>query len=121
MKISGINFDKTKFPNILSLAIWGAPHRRQDLETLQVYRETLVLACEMANIPIPIDDVLDLNILFCDPTTPDLDNLLTAFYRACDSKALSGRSILKDDGLIQKVTMMKFYPGERRNSDNRIP
>jgi len=47
--------------------------------------------------------------VFIDPTSPDLDNLITAFYQAVDDD--TGRpALLLDDGLFQKVTMMKMFP-----------
>lgn len=121
MKVKSIKFDETQFPPVLHLSIHGAPHRRQDNEVLQEYRDTLYYECFSAGIPVPFDDVLDINILFVDPTTPDLDNLLTAFYRAVDGKALKGHAILTDDGLIQKATIRKFYPNGPTKYENRVP
>lgn len=121
MKVMWADLDHSKFPKELKLSIHGAPHRRQDKAVLQKYREELVLALTDSGIELPIKDVIDLMIIFVDPTTPDLDNLLTAFYRASDAKALRGQSILVDDGLVQKVTMMKFYPNGPTKAENRIP
>lgn len=121
MKIASVQWDKDSFPPILKLSIHGAPHRRQSKEVLQKYRDELYAALVASGIPVPINDVLDLYILFVDPSTPDLDNLLTAFYRAADAKALKGKSIMVDDGLVQKVTVAKFYPNLKTKAENRVP
>lgn len=121
MRVKSIKWNSKVFPPVLSLSIWGAPHRRQEDEVLIKYREELYFSCVTAGVPVPISDVVDVNLYMVDPTTPDLDNLLTAFYRAVDAKALSGPSIMNDDGLIQKVTIMKFYPNGPTKYENRIP
>jgi len=121
MKVSYIKLDETIFPPKLTIAVHGAPHRRQEPQVLQVYRDTIVAAALKKDISIPIDHIIDLDILFVDPTTPDLDNLITAFYRSVDEKALNGPSLMTDDGLIQAVTMKKFYPNGPTKYENRIP
>lgn len=121
MIIKSVRFNRTIFPPELTLSVHGAPHRRQEDEVLIEYRKKLVAACLSVGMRIPYEDVVDVNLLMVDPTTPDLDNLLTAFYRAVDAKALEGPSILADDGLIQKITIMKFYPNPPSKYENRIP
>jgi hypothetical protein len=116
-----MELDRNKWPNVLKISAHDAPHRRQDKASFQIYRNELVAAGQKIGIVLPIDDVIDLEILFVRPASPDLDNMLTAFYRAVDGKALKGPSLLTDDGLIQKVTMSKFYPSVKSKYENRVP
>jgi Holliday junction resolvase RusA-like endonuclease len=110
-------------PPLMRITIHGAPHRRMTSagelasttdvmaakRMLEAYRAALIFAGRRMGIRRPIDYPLDLEITFVDPTSPDLDNLITAFYQAVDDE--DGRpALLKDDGLIQKVTMMKMFP-----------
>lgn len=97
-------------PPLLELFIFGAPHRRQHTAVLQKYRDTIIEAAKAAGIKYPIKDQIDLSVLFIHPTSTDLDNLITALYRALDAKSLKKAGLLADDGLIQKVSMAKFYP-----------
>lgn len=62
-----------------------------------------------AAVSMPIDEPIDLMVSFINPSSPDLDNLIMALFRALDGKTLRGNGILSDDGLIHKVTMSKFY------------
>ena len=100
-------FDRRASPPILKLWIQHAPHRRSDEATLKVYRYCLVYSCRRAGILTPIEDPLYLWVEFIDPTSPDLDNLLTALYRAMDGKSdhLGKHTVLADDKLIKHVTM----------------
>lgn len=95
----------------MQLSIYDAPHRRMHVATIQRYRETLKNACAAAGVATPIGDPLDLSVIFINPSSPDLDNLLTALYQALDGKTLKGPSVLVDDGLISKAIVSKFYPG----------
>lgn len=106
-----VKFFPTQHPPLLQLSIYDAPHRRMHTATIQQYREVLKNACAAAGIPIPIATPIDLSVIFVNPSSPDLDNLLTALYRALDGKTLKGTSVLIDDGLISKATISKFYPG----------
>lgn len=121
MKIRSLVWDKKSFPPILRVSVEGSPHRRQPKEILIQYRQALVEAAKKAGMPIPYDDVLDVEILLVNPTTPDLDNSLTAFYRAVDKKALKGPCLLTDDGLIQSIKIAKFYPSGPTKYENRVP
>lgn len=103
-------YKEDRYPPLLELYIFGAPHRRQHLAVLQAYRDGIIEAADAAKINYPIDKPLDLSVLFINPSSTDLDNLITALYRALDGKSLKKPSLLVDDGLIQKVTMAKFYP-----------
>lgn len=105
-----ISYKTDRNPPLLEMYIFGAPHRRQHLEVLQKYRDGIIEAAEAAKITYPITEPLDLSVLFIHPVSPDLDNLITALYRAMDGKSLKKVGLLKDDSLIQKVTMAKFYP-----------
>jgi Holliday junction resolvase RusA-like endonuclease len=80
---------------------------------IQRYRDDLQRAFNAAGIPMPIEHPIDLSVLFVNPTSPDIDNLLTALLRALDGKTLRGPSCLADDGLISKATVSKFYPGRK--------
>jgi hypothetical protein len=122
MQIKTISFDKTQFPPLLSLTIWGAPHYRQEMEVIQQYREKINEAAHKIGMKIPYDDILDLSIFFVNPTSPDLANLMMAFYQAVDGKALTGISLLTDDGLFQEWRKVsKYYPCESVKYENRIP
>jgi Holliday junction resolvase RusA-like endonuclease len=73
------------------------------------YRGFLREAMAEAGIGMPINYPIDLQVNFVNPSSPDLDNLIMALFRAMDGKTLKGLGILSDDGLIQKVTAMKFF------------
>src|SRR5690349_8930610 len=91
--------DGSKVPAVLALSIFGAPHRRMHTQVIRAYREEIRRACVAARISLPIETTIDLWLLFIDPTSPDYDNLLTALYRAIDSKALRETpGIVADDG-----------------------
>ena len=122
-----MEFDKKDYLPVLKLYIFGAPHCRQLDVIHKAFRETLIREAKKIKLKIPIDYPIDLYVVFIDPTTPDLDNLIDALYRALDAKAslktvkYKGESILTDDGLIQKVIMSKFYPNGPLKNENRIP
>jgi hypothetical protein len=116
-----IEFNRAIFPPLLRMYIHGMPHRRQDKKTLQTVREKINKAAMQAGILGPIDEPIDLYVVFISPVSPDLDNCIAALYRALDAKALKGPSLLTDDGLISKVTMFKFYPTEKVKNENRVP
>jgi hypothetical protein len=116
-----IEYDIKQFPPVLRMSIFGCPHYRQDKRTFMAFRKEINRAADEAGILYPIDIVVDLWVAFIDPTSPDLANSLMALYRAMDAKALTGISLLTDDGLISKVTMMKFYPSTRTRAENRVP
>jgi len=114
-----IEYSLTTFPPCLSLYIHGAPHRRVPISVLQDYRAKLKTACDGIGLTTPLWAPIDLKVTFVDPTSPDLDNLLTALYRALDGKSLKGPGILVDDGLIHRVTMLKFFPNARKRGEPR--
>lgn len=100
-------------PPLLRLYVHGAPHRRQHMAVIQSYRAELVAAALAAGVRVPIRHPIDVKVLFINPCSPDLDNLLTALYQAMDGCTLRGPAVLADDGLIQDVQASKFYPETR--------
>lgn len=99
-------YDSAAYPPLLKFYIHGAPHRRMHRAIIESYRKALLQACAEIRIKTPIKSPIDLSVVFIDPTSPDLDNLLTATFRALDGKTRSG--VLADDGLIHSVKMMKL-------------
>lgn len=95
----------------LVLSIIGAPHRRMHHNFIQGYRHAVHQACWEAGIHMPISSPLDLKVWFIDPSSPDLDNLLTALYQALDGSRVrrKDRIVLMDDGLVQGVDMKKVW------------
>jgi Holliday junction resolvase RusA-like endonuclease len=91
-------------PPTLRIFVHGAPHRRQHIQVIERYRKELMVAMKAAKIRTPIRCDIDLWVLFIDPCSCDLDNLIAALYRAMDGH------VLVDDSLIQHVEMSKFYP-----------
>lgn len=105
-----VKLDEKRFPPILRLVIYDAPHRRVHWRIIQDYREQILRACDAAKIETPIDYPIDLYVNFVFPTSPDSDNLLTALYRALDGKTMQGPGVLTDDGLINHDRIWKFFP-----------
>jgi len=99
-------------PPLLQLWIHDAPHRRMHVRVIQQYRVFLHAAISKAGVDLPIKHDIDLDVLFVNPASPDLGNIYLALERALDGKALTGPGVVKDDSLIQKVTMCKFFPGK---------
>ncbi len=117
-----IKYDGDAHPPLLTMYIHGAPHERQHREVLQKYREDLLWIAKrsIANeVDLPIDHPIDLYVTFTNPASGDLNHVLTALFCALDEKSLKGPAILKDDGLIQKVTMSKFYPNAKTKRDSQ--
>lgn len=106
-----VKYFPQEHPPLLQFSIHDAPHRRMHVATIQRYRDDLKKACAAAGIATPISEPIDLSVIFVNPSSPDLDNLLTALYQALDGHTLKGPGILIDDGLISKATVSKFYPG----------
>lgn len=109
-----VAYAANEHPPLLTLYIHDAPHRRMHLKVIQAYREDLRASCTKAGLPTPIDHPIDLSVVFINPSSPDLDNLVTALYQAIDGNTLRGPGVLADDGLIHKVTMSKFFPGPKK-------
>jgi Holliday junction resolvase RusA-like endonuclease len=104
-----VRYDRKEFPPVLSLIIYDAPHRRMHHAVITQYRGFLREALLDAGVGMPINYPIDLQVNFVNPSSPDLDNLITCLFRAMDGKALKGAGIVVDDSLIQKVTMIKYF------------
>lgn len=100
-------------PPLLQLWIHDAPHRRMHIKTIQAYRKVLFEAVRHTSIgyKMPIEHEIELDVLFVNPSTPDLGNAYLALEQALDDCTLTKPGIVKDDSLIQKVSMAKFFPG----------
>jgi Holliday junction resolvase RusA-like endonuclease len=118
-----MQFNELIFPPKLTMSIFRGVHYRQSKMDHDVYRGELYKAFqEQCNRDIPIDYPIDLEVLFVDPCSPDIVNVLMALYRALDQKAWKGKkAVLSDDGLIQKVTASKFYPCGPSKYEHRVP
>lgn len=103
------------YPPLLILNIHNAPHRRVgdgDDRVMWVvvadYRKKLRDACFRAGmIILPLDYPIDLAVTFVDPISPDLGNSFLMLERCMDG------NIVKDDSLIQAVSMFKMSPNAR--------
>ena len=100
-------------PPLLQLYIHDAPHRRMHIRTIQAYRKIIYEAVRRTSVGrnLPIDHPIELDVLFSNPSTPDLGNAYLALEQALDGMTLTKPGILTDDALIQKVTMSKYFPG----------
>jgi len=116
-----LSYHPEMFPPLLKMFVHGCPHYRQDRATFQAFRKTINLAATNADILYPIDEPIDLYVIFVNPTSPDIANCIMALYRALDGKALKGKSLLTDDGLITKITAIKYYPNDKTKCENRVP
>ena len=103
-------YAETEHPPLLCLFIHDAPHRRMHVQTIVQYREFIRVACDKAGIKTPIAHPIDLSVFFVNPSTPDLGNAYLALEQALDGATLKKPGIVVDDGLIQKVTMSKYFP-----------
>lgn len=115
-----IRYDPDTHPPLLTMHIHGAPHEREQRETLQKYRDELMWTAKrsIANqVDLPIDHAIDLYVTFTNPNSPDINHVLTALFCALDEKSLKGPAILKDDRHIQAVTMHKYYPNVATKRD----
>jgi hypothetical protein len=102
------SYDDRRYPPLLSLSIHDAPHRRMHVATIQQYRGVLYRACQLAKIKLPIARAIDLNVVFVNPSSPDLGNVYLALERALDGKTLKKPAVLEDDSQISAVRMMKL-------------
>jgi len=90
-------------PPLFRLYIHNAPHRRMHRAVIQQYREKLRPAFMKLGEPLPIDYPIELSVVFVNPTSPDLDNLLMSLFQALDGKTLKKPGVLVDDRLIQVI------------------
>jgi hypothetical protein len=118
-----VEYHQQLHPPLLRLYIHGAPHCRQHIQVIQRYREELVAAARAAGMRFPIRHAIELKALFINPCSPDLDRLHVALYQALDGKTLRPPALLVDDGLIQAVSLAKYYPNEETRADRpmRVP
>lgn len=115
-----LQYDQFAHPPLLKMYLHGAPHKRQQREVLQRFREDLMMHARRTiatQVDLPIDHPIDVEIVYINPASPDLDHLVEATFQALDGKSLKGPSILVDDRHIQKVTMSKQYIGGRTKRD----
>ena len=115
-----MRYDPDCQPPLLTMHIHGSPHKRQHREVLQNFREELLWTAKRSisnEVDLPINHEIDLNLFLTNPNSPDLDHLLEAVFQALDGKSLKGPSIMKDDRMIQKVTISKYYPNEATKRD----
>lgn len=108
-------------PPLLGFYIFGAPHRRMCDEVILEYRGALVAACRKIGLNTPIRQPVDLRATFIDPTSPDLDNLIVALFRALDGDTFNTPGVLADDGLIQHVSIGKLFPHAKKLSHGIPP
>jgi Holliday junction resolvase RusA-like endonuclease len=73
----------------LRIIAHGAPRRRLHKAVLAQYRKELWNTAKAINPATPIRDQIELWVTFINPTSPDLDNLLTALFQALDGKVRS--------------------------------
>lgn len=93
-------YDQKQATPLLRFYIHGAPHRRIHQAVLRQYRKAIWEAGREAKIPAPLKVNIELSALFINPTSPDLDNLVTALSQALDGKCGGGPTILVDDRQI---------------------
>ncbi len=86
-----IQYDEYAHPPVMRMYIHGCPHKRQQREVIQKFREDLLYVAKRA-----IGNIVDFPI----------DQ---AIYMAMDGKSMKGASILTDDRHIQSVKMSKMY------------
>jgi len=97
-------------PPLLQLWVHDAPHRRMHVRVIQEYRRAILAACQKAGIITPIADPIELDVLFVNPSSPDLGNLYLALEQALDAKALRPMpGVVVDDSLIEAVKMAKYW------------
>jgi len=92
-------------PPTLRVFVHGAPHRRMHRAVLQQYRRELWAAAKAAGLRMPIRHNVELTITYINPSSPDLDNLITSTFQALDGKCGKGPTVLADDRLIVFVKM----------------
>jgi len=98
----------------LSLWIHDAPHRRMHLRTIQQYRVFIRQALAKIGITEVIDHPIALDVLFVNPSTPDLGNAYLALEQAMDHTTLTKPGIVRDDSLIIDQRTRKFFPAPKK-------
>jgi hypothetical protein len=97
-------------PPLLQLWIHDAPHRRMHIKVIHNYRKIIYEAVRHTSIGrnLPIDFPIELDVLFCNGSSPDLGNLYLALEQALDHTTLPKPGVVLDDSLIQKITVAKY-------------
>jgi hypothetical protein len=109
------NYASTEHPPLLTLYIHDAPHRRMHIQTIVQYRQFIRDACAKAGIATPMEHPIDLSVLFVNPSTPDLGQCVPRIWsRHLMDQRLKAPGIVTDDGLIQKVTMSKYFNAAKK-------
>lgn len=109
-----VSYDDRSHPPVLRLTVHDAPHRRVHIEVIRTYRDALRMALRREGISFPIEDPIDLEVTFINPTTPDLGNAYLALEQAMDGATLSGPGIVTDDSLISSVKMQKLFINQKK-------
>jgi hypothetical protein len=110
MKIIAKYFE-TKFPPLLQLSVFDAPHRRMHMGVIKQYRQALYDAVRPVVPELPIAHPIDLHVLFIEPSSPDNGNLYLALEQALDGKTMTKHNaVLVDDGLVSETRIAKFFP-----------
>jgi hypothetical protein len=93
-------YDPDQATPLLRFFIHGAPHRRSHQAVLKQYRRALWDGGREAQIPAPPVNNVALSATVISPTSPDLDNLLTALFQALDGKCGQGPTLVAGDRQI---------------------
>lgn len=116
-----VKYFTDRFPALLRLSIHDAPHRRMHLEVIRQYRKALFDACMTANVPVPLDEPTDIDLLFINPASPDRGGSYLAFEQAVDGTTLKPiPAVFTDDGLIARVTMDCFWPNGMYDNRGKV-
>jgi hypothetical protein len=109
----------------LRMHIHGMPHKRIHRSYLQKLREDFThSAYRQLKLPFieenrgykwMIDYNIDINVLYVNPMSEDLDHLQEALHMMMDGPcgSLTGPSILKDDRQIKGYTCRMFHPEQK--------
>lgn len=115
-----VSYDKKSFPPVLRMSIHDAPHRRMHYRVIQRFREELYAACVSANVPVPLDEPTDVELIFVNPASPDPGGSYMAWEQAVDGRTLQGPAVFTDDGLIQKITMIRLFPSGAYDARGKV-
>lgn len=115
-----VKYDAKRFPALLRMSIYDAPHRRMHLAVIQQYRKHLFRACLTAGVPVPLDEPTDVELWFINPSSPDPGGSYLAWEQAVDGSTLKGPAVFTDDGLIGKVTMDRMFPNGAYDTRGKV-
>lgn len=114
-----VKYFPARFPAVLRMSIHDAPQRRAHREVIQQYREALFQACVSAGVPVPLDEVTDVELCFINPVSPDAGGSFLAWEQAVDGKTLKGPAVFTDDALVGNIHMMRMFPNGMYDSHGR--